>query len=79
MFFSWLKSLIWSKFVYYEWNLVNKMTKLLPFAFALSIFASPVYSWGGGECPYSKNGDNQQVSNEKAEESESLKQKWISY
>ncbi len=51
------------------------MNKLLPLAFALSIFANPVYSWGGGDCPYSKNGENQKVSNDKVEESESPKRK----
>ncbi len=49
------------------------MKKVVPFVFALTISAAPVLAWGGGDCPYSKKGGNQEVSTEKTEKAETSK------
>ena len=49
------------------------MKRIFPLLFALSVSAGPVLAWGGGDCPFSKKGENQKVSTEKVEKSESSK------
>ena len=47
------------------------MKALLSIALAFSVAGSPVLAWGDGDCPYSKNGSNQEASTEEVENSES--------
>ena len=44
---------------------------ILPLVLALSVSAGPALAWGGGDCPFSKKGANQEASTEKVENSES--------
>tara|TARA_B100000700_G_C14845967_1_gene761605 strand:- start:755 stop:910 length:156 start_codon:yes stop_codon:yes gene_type:complete len=46
------------------------MKRVLSLLFAISINAGPALSWGNGECPFSKGGEQQGTSSEKVEESE---------
>ena len=44
--------------------------KILSLAFALSIGSVPVFAWGEGDCPYSKDKSNQENKTEQIEESD---------
>ena len=44
---------------------------VLPLVLVLSVSAGPALAWGGGDCPFSKKGANQESSTEKVENSES--------
>ena len=50
-----------------------KVKKVIPLAFALSVFACPSLAWGwGGEggCPHSKDKTNQDAKTEQVEETD---------
>ena len=44
---------------------------VLPLVLALSVSTGPALAWGGGDCPFSKKGANQEASTEKVENSKS--------
>ena len=46
------------------------MKAVFSIALALSVGAGPVLAWGSGDCPFSKEGTNQEASTEREERSE---------
>ncbi len=57
----------------YQRIITLQMKKILPLIFMMTMAAEPVLAWGGGDCPFSKKGTNQETSTEKADESKSTK------
>ena len=55
--------------------MMNKLKNIIPLLLLLSISSAPVFAWGGGDCPFSRKGANQDSSTEKVEETEASKRK----